>query len=184
MAGAVPSGSFRISPVDRLGRRIDPAVLAAAEEISRRAVAHGMKLLGDLAVIANLLEEAGAIVTRRLRSQSSRTDSQPIQNVPGFLFICFMRRVNRAKSKQVVTVSLHEVAQSKPSWADPAAELDMKILVDEFLDHCDFITQDMVLRRLQGYSWKHVGRVHGMSAHAALVRVRHVFQQVRARLKI
>jgi DNA-directed RNA polymerase specialized sigma24 family protein len=184
MAGAGPSGSFRISPVDRLGRRIDPAALAAAEEISPRAVAHGMKLLGDLAVIANLLEEAAAIVTRRLRSQSSRTDSQPIQNVPGFLFICFMRKVNRAKRKQVVTVSLGEVAQSKPSWADPAAEFDMKILVDEFLDHCDFITQDMFWRRVEGFSWEEIGKVYGMSAHAALERVRHVFQQVRTRLKI
>jgi len=184
MAGAVPSGSFRISPVDRLGRRIDPAVLAAAEEISPTAVAHAMKLLGDPAVIANLLEEAAAIVSRRLRSQSSRTDAQQIQKVPGFLFKCFMRKVNRAKRKQVVTVSLREVAQSKPSWADPAAEFDMKILVDEFLDHCDFMTQDMFLRRVEGFSWEEIGRVYEMSAHNALERVRHVFQQVRAKLKI
>jgi len=60
----------------------------------------------------------------------------------------------------------------------------MKILVDEFLDHCDFITQDMFWRRVEGFSWEEIGRVYEMSAHAALERVRHVFQQVRARLKI
>lgn len=184
MAGAVPSGSFRISPVDRLGRRIDPAVLAAAEEIGPMAVAYGMKLLGDPAVIANLLEEAAVIVSRRLQLQSSRTDSQPIQKVPAYLYICFKRKVIRAKRKQAVTVSLREVAHSKPSWADPAAEFNMKILVDEFLDHCDFITQDMFWRRVEGFSWEEIGRVHGMSAHAAEERVRYVFQKVRARLKI
>jgi DNA-directed RNA polymerase specialized sigma24 family protein len=184
MAGAVPSGSFRISPVDRLGRRIDPAVLAAAEEISLAAVAYGMKLLGDLAVIANLLEEAAATVSRRLQSQSSRTAAQQIQNLPAFLLVCFRRKVHRAKRKQVVTVSMREVARSKPSWADPAAEFDMKILIDEFLTRCDFITQDMVWRRLQGYSWKEIGGAHGMSAHAAEERCSHVFQQVREKLKI
>ena len=183
MAGAVPSGSFRISPIDRLGRRIDPAVLAAVEEILPRAIAFGLKLLGDLAVIATLLEEAAATVSRRLQSQSSRTHAQPIQNLPGYLITCFKSKVNRAKRKQLVTVSLRD-ARSKPSWADPAAEFDMKILIDEFLTRCDFITQDMVWRRLQGYSWKEVGRVHGMSAHAAEERCRHVFQQVREKLKI
>ena len=181
MAGPVRSGSFRISPVDRLGRRIDPAVLAAVEEILARAVAYGLKLLGDPAVIANLLEEAAAVVTRRLRSQGP----QQIQNVPRYLYRCFKRKVNRAKRKQVVTVSLLEADLRKPAWADPSAQFYMKILADELMARCDFITQDMEWQRQwEGDSWKEVGRVHGMSAHAAQERCRHVLQQVREKLKI
>jgi hypothetical protein len=140
MVGAVSSGSFRISPVDRFGRRIDPIVLAAAEEILLTAVAHGSELLDDLAVLTNLLEESAAIVSRRLRSQGIR---QQIRKVVAYLYICFLRKVNRFKRKQVVTVSLEETVRSGPAWADPSAKFDMKILIDEFLARCDSVTQVM-----------------------------------------
>ena len=52
-------GAVHVNPVDRLGRRIDPAVLNVAEVISRRALRHAEKLLIDPAVAINLLEEAG-----------------------------------------------------------------------------------------------------------------------------
>jgi hypothetical protein len=179
MAGAVPSSSFRISPVDRLGRKIDPAVLAAAEEILPRAVAHGTKLLGDLAVIANLLEETAAVVSRRLQS-----DSSLILNLPGYLLICFVRKVNRVKSRQVVTVRIPEAVRPNVAGADPSDQLYTKILLDEFLARCDFITRDMASRRMAGFSWEEIGRVHGMSAYAAEQRVWCVFQQARGKLKI
>ncbi len=179
MAGVGPSTSFRISPVDRRGRKIDPTVLAAAEEIIPRAVSHGLKLLGDLAVIANLLEEAAAVVSRRLQSNPSL-----ILNLPGYLLVCFVKKANRVKRRQVVTVSLSEAVLPKVAWADPSDQLYTKILFDEFLARCDFITRDMASLRMAGYSWAEIGRVHGMSAHAAEERVRYVFQQVRGKLKI
>jgi hypothetical protein len=57
-----PNESFSVSPVDRLGRRIIPAVLDAAEEIGRRAIEHAEKLLIDPAVAAGLREEAAATI--------------------------------------------------------------------------------------------------------------------------
>ena len=181
MAGAVSSGPFRISPVDRLGRRIDPVVFAAAEEILPLAVAHGSELLDDLAVLANLLEESAATVSRRFRSQES---PQQIQKLAAYLYVSFLRKVNRVKRKQVVTVSLEEIVQSRPAWADPSAQFDMKILIDEFLAQCASDVQDMFLRWVKGHSWDEIGGSYGMSAHAAQERVRYVFQQVRGKLKI
>jgi DNA-directed RNA polymerase specialized sigma24 family protein len=160
MAGAVQSGSFRISPVDRLGRRIDPAVLAAVEQILPMAVWHGSRLLGDPAVIANLLEEAAAIVSRRFRSQDS---PQQIRKVAAYLYVCFLRKVNRVKRKQVLTVSLEETVRSRSAWADPSAQFDMKILIDEFLAQCDSDAQDMFLRRIEGRSWGEIGRLYELS---------------------
>ena len=179
MAGAGPSSSFRISPIDRLGRKIDPAVLAASEEILPRAVAHGMKVLGDLAVIATLLEEAAAVVSRRLQSDPSLT-----LDLPGYLLVRFVKKVNRFKRKQVVTPGLSEAFRATVAWADPSDRLDTKILLDEFLARCDFITRDMASRRMAGCSWEEIGGVHGMSAYAAEQRVWYVFQQVRGKLKI
>src|SRR5260221_14683199 len=70
-----PERSFRVSPVDRLGRRMRPAVHDAAEEIAHRAILHGEKLPIDPAVGANLLEEAAVRVSRaidRIRNSSEK----------------------------------------------------------------------------------------------------------------
>jgi DNA-directed RNA polymerase specialized sigma24 family protein len=179
MAGPAPGGFFRISPVDRLGRRIDPSVLAAAEEILPRAVAHGVKMLGDLAVIANLLEDAVVVVSRRLQS-----DPSSIFDIPAYLLRCFRRKVSRFKRKQVVTVSLGEGVRAALGWADPTDQLLMKILVGEVLARFDPITREMFWWRKARFSWEEIGRMYGMSAHAAEQRVRYVFQQVREKLKI
>src|SRR5260370_31542084 len=54
MAGAVSSGSFRISPVDRLRRRIDPVVFATAEEILPLAVSKGSASLRAPSFLSHL----------------------------------------------------------------------------------------------------------------------------------
>src|SRR6266702_2864625 len=118
---------FRLNAVDRRGRKIEPAVLEAAEGIYSRAFEHGLRLLGDPAVVTTALEEVAAIVSRALSN---------------------------------------------------------KILLDEVLAQCDFIAQDMAWRRMQGFSWEEVGKVHGLSAHAAEARFSHALQQARERLKI
>jgi len=52
MAGEFRSeAGFRISPIDPLGKTIEPAVLDAAEEIGQRAVHYAEKLVGDPATI-------------------------------------------------------------------------------------------------------------------------------------
>src|SRR5260370_38873119 len=103
MAGAVSSGSFRISPVDRLGRRIDPVVIAAAEEILPLADAHGSELLHYLAVLANLLEDSAATVSRRFRSQES---FHQIRKVAAYLHAFYLSKRTGCFSKEVLPVSL------------------------------------------------------------------------------
>jgi hypothetical protein len=174
----------RLNPVDRLGRTIDPEVLAAAEEIFPRALEHGLKLLGDSAVIANALEEVAAAVTRVVsRTEAPRGDPAAIKNLPGYVFRAFVRHVNRLKRKQLLLVSSNGDRQaSAPRWADPSREFEMKILVDECLAQCDFVAQDMFWRRVQGFSWADIGKIHGLTAHAAEVRFRHALQRAHARL--
>src|SRR6266851_2010442 len=130
-----PHRSFRISPVDRLGRRISPSVLDAAEEVGRRAIEHAERELIDPAVAATLLEDAVQV-----RSAGSHNST------------------------------------------DPAAELELKILVDELLTRCEPVTRDMFYRRTQGFSWKEIGLSYGISGHAAESRFNQALHKVGVKL--
>ena len=86
------AGEFRrITPIDPLGRTIEPAVLDAAEEIGQRAVHHAEKLVGDPALATNLLEESAAAVSRVLRSQPTHNDVH-VHDLGAYLFRDFIRR--------------------------------------------------------------------------------------------
>ncbi len=164
---------FRLNAVDRRGRKIEPAVLEAAEGIYSRAFEHGLRLLG------------AAIVSRAVRTKDPRGDPVQVRDLRAYLFRAFLRHVNHLKRKEVLVVGLSETARkSEPPWADASRELSNKILLDEVLAQCDFIAQDMAWRRMQGFSWEEVGKVHGLSAHAAEARFSHALQQARERLKI
>jgi len=172
-------GAFPLNPVDRLGRTIDPAVLTAAEEIGRRAVEHAEKILVDPAVATDLLEESAAAVSRALRTKQQQ-NGIPVRNVHAYLFRAFIRRVNRAARRNL------PLADSPPRHSNGgsviAADLESKILLDEFLTRCDPVTRDMLYRRIQGFSWKEIGRAYGISAHAAESRFSQALQRVRKRL--
>ena len=172
---------LRVNPVDRRGRQISPAVLNAAEEIGLRALRHAEKLFIDPAVAANLLEEAAATVSRAISARSS--SQHPIQNLNSYLFRAFIRRVNKRYKQELSSAeSLRAHAGEAPDTIDPRLSIDNKILIDEFLTRCDPTTRDMFLRRIVGFSWKEIGRSHGISTHAAESRFNQTFQKARRRL--
>ena len=179
MAGEFQSeAGFRISPIDPRGRTIEPAVLDAAEEIGQRAVHYAEKLVGDPALATNLLEESAAAVSRVLRSQQAHNNIQ-VHDLRAYLFRAFIRRVNRLRRRQLAVA---DRPPTHPSSAFVSADLESQILVSEFLTRCDPVTRDMFYRRSQGFSWKEIGKVYGISAHAAESRFSQTLQRVRRRL--
>ena len=179
MAGESKSGKrFQLSPVDRFGRAIDPLVLDAAAQIGLRAMAHAEKLLTDPAIAANLLEECAAAVSRVLQKPRPETD-HPIHDLQAYLFRAFIRRVNRTKRRMP---SLANQANTSGTDFGAAQNFEEKILVDELLTRCDPITRDMFIRRNQGFSWKEIGEVYSISAHAAESRFSQALQRVRKKL--
>ena len=181
-SGPAPS-SFRLNSVDRDGRQIDPAVLAAAETVFPRALEYGTNLLGDTAVVTNALEEIAATVSQLIARRDPPGDPEPIRNLPGYIFRAFVREVNRLKNKELAVLDAaiagHTLAQR---LADPARQLEMKLLVDECLAEFDFVERDMCWRRLEGFTWDEIGPVHGLSGHAAEVRFRNAVHAVKAKL--
>jgi len=173
-----PRDRFQLSPVDRLGRAIDPVILDAAAKIGPRAIAYAEKLIRDPAVAANLLEEAAAAVSRALR-RAGGPKSAPIRDLQAYLFRAFIRRVNKVKSRTLV-LDIH--GRSPEAGPQPSERFELKILVDEFLRGCDPATRDMFYRRIQGFSWKEIGKVYAISAHAAESRFSQALQRVRKRL--
>ena len=172
MDGGAPVSdrSFRISPVDRLGRKISPVVLDAAEAIGRRAIQHAEKLLIDPAVAASLLEQAAATVSRAVeaRRHCAKNDVLDLQS---YLFRAFIRRIDRIKKRQLVLDSAVDARSvDTRNSTDPRANLELKILVDELLTRCDPVTRDMFYRRIRGFSWKEIGLSYGISGHAAASR--------------
>jgi len=177
-----PDRSFRVSPVDRLGRRISPVVLDAAERIGRRAIEHAEKLLIDPAVAAGLLEEAAATVSRALASKKNCTQAN-VRDLPSYLFRAFIRRVDRIKRRQVTQVDDVSVQTlGSGNSTDPHAAIEMKILVDELLTRCDAVTREMFYRRIQGFSWKEIGRSYGISGDAAKVRFSEALRRIGEKL--
>src|SRR6266478_3381731 len=154
-----PHRSFRISPVDRLGRMISPSVLDAAEEVGRRAIEHAERELIDPAVAATLLEEAAATVSRALDAKTHHTQNA-VRDLPSYLFLAFIRRVNRTKKRQLLLEDAVRLRSADSHSTDPQAELELKILVDELLSRCDHVTRDMFYRRTQGVSSKEIRLPH------------------------
>ena len=176
-------GGVRVNPVDRLGRRITPPVLRAAEEIGRRAIRHAEKLLIDPAVAANLLEEAAATVSRAISAKPM--GQHPVRDLQSYLFRAFLRRVNKRHKRDLsISQALQIHALATRNSVDPRASFEQKILIDEFLMQCDPATRDMFCRRIEGLSWKEIGLSYRISSHAAESRFSQVLQKVRARLAL
>jgi DNA-directed RNA polymerase specialized sigma24 family protein len=183
MAGGVrPRGSFRISPVDRLGRSISPLVLDAAEQIGRRAIRHAENLLIDPAVAATLMEEAAAAVSRAI-DRKKHADKQPVRDLRAYLFRAFLRRVNKAKKRQLMAAdAVRLFLATSPNSTDPLAELELKIFVDELLTAGDPVARDMFYRRTQDFSWRDIGSSYGISGHAAESRFSQAIRRLAKRL--
>ncbi len=173
-----PRSRLQLSPVDRFGRTIDPAVLEAAGELGQGVIEYGERAVGDPAVLANLLEDSAAAVSRVLRSQQ-QGNGNPIRDLRAYLFTAFIRRVNRiARRRPASGDSPYPPSMRMP----PAEDLDRKILIEEFLRRCDPVTCEMFYRRIEGFSWKEIGKKYGVSAHAAESRFGQALQRVRKRL--
>jgi len=178
---AVQNGAIRVSPVDQRGRPISPRVLMAAEQVSRRAMYHAGKLLIDPAVAANVLEETAAAVSRVLETKD--TDRNSIRDLESYLFRAFLRRLNRIKKQELLTAQALELEEFGSQIShDPRRTLEMKILVDELLMQFNPMMRDFFCRHSVLSSWREVGEVYGISAHAAESKFSQALQTVKKRL--
>lgn len=179
--GVAQKTNASLSPFDHRGQAITPLVLCAAEEISRRAIRHAERVSIDPAVAANLLEESAAAVSRALRARGD--NEAPVRNLEAYLFRAFLRRLNRTRKRDMrLAEAIASSDRISTESLEPKNTLDKKILLDEFLMHCDEATQDMLCRRVAGFSWKEIARAYQVSSHAAESRFSQALHRVRRHL--
>ncbi len=177
-----PSPPFLLNSADRLGRKIDPAVLSVALEIGARSVAYAEKLLGDPALAVSFFEQAAATVSEAIEQKRS-AGSPSVRNLARYLFRTFIRIVGKAKRKEeALEESLRNRTSSDISWNE-AAKLETAVLVDEVMASCGKVAREIAFRRLEGFSWKEIGEEFGISAHAAELRFERCLEQARRTLR-
>jgi DNA-directed RNA polymerase specialized sigma24 family protein len=171
----------RISSVDLRGRMIAPEVMAAADQISGKALHFAEKAVGDPALALSLLEESAAVVSRVLAQ--NRNGNPEIRNLEAYLFRAFLRLVNRVRQREALLIEKLPTKPDQSSGSHSARKVELEILVDEILTRSDALTREMFYRRVEGYSWKEIGTAYGISAHAAEARFSHALRKLRKNLR-
>ena len=177
-----PRPAFLLNSVDRLGRPIDPGVLSVAQEISHQALVYAEKILGDPAVALNLFEEAAAAVSEAVETKKA-SGKPPIRDLRAYLFRAYVLRISQGRRREVALKHEVELRQERNRPKRTCAEPEVKLLVDEVMAACDKATQEIVLRRLEGFSWDEIGDRYGITAHAARIRFSKALKRARKTLK-
>ena len=181
MADETSEEKFTISPMDGKGRIIAPEILSVANEISRDALRYGERALGDPAVVSSLFEESAAAVSRILHRPNNGAPA--IRSLSAYLFRTFVNRVNRVRRRETLLLKRLSEPGNGKSELSSNHSLDFEILVDEILSSGDPVMREMFRRRSQGFSWKEIGSLYGISAHAAESRFSQSLRRIRRRIE-
>lgn len=179
---AKPSPPFLLNSVDRLGRPISPAVLSVAQEYAPQALSYAEKFLGDPAVALNLFEEAAAAVSEAVKTKELSGQAS-IRDLRAYLSQTFLHRMSQERRKEV---ELSRGAKRFEEWnraTREATDPETALLLGEVIAAYDKVTQEIVLSRMEGFSWEEIGARHGISAHAARIRFSKALQRARKMLK-
>jgi hypothetical protein len=174
----VPSDQlYYLNAIAPSGRSIDRCVFVVAQGIANQAVSYAEKFLRDSCVAINLLEEAAATVSEVIRAKET-AEIAPIRDVRRYLFRVFLRKVGEARRSEIPfeAASQWHSCLCTDNCVD---ELDSWVLLDQILGQLDSVTREMVLRRIEGYSWDEIASEFDLSNHAARVRFSKAVQRLR-----
>jgi RNA polymerase sigma factor (sigma-70 family) len=177
-----PDLPFLLNSVDHLGRPIDPTVLSVAQEIGPGAVRYAEKLVGDPALAISLFEETAATVSRTLREKAAK-GKPDVTDIRGYLFHSYMRRIKRQKRMETVLTDPDSLPLERQAQYADVQDVERSLFLAEALASCDPVTQNIVLRRLEGYSWKEIERRCGVSSGAARERFSSTVKRLRKALQ-
>jgi DNA-directed RNA polymerase specialized sigma24 family protein len=172
-----------LNAVDRLGREIDPAVLSIAQEIGPRALSYAQRLIGDPTVATNYLEEAAASVSIAIE-QKKLSGRPAVRDVAAYLFRTFVRMVDHAKRKdRILEDCIREHSKARVRVLGDA-HVETAVLLNEVMAACDRASREVIVLRLEGFSWGEIGKHFGISMDAAEARFLKALDRARKTLKI
>jgi DNA-directed RNA polymerase specialized sigma24 family protein len=178
-----PGPPFLLNSVDRFGRQIAPAVLSVSMEIGPRALAYAQNLIGDPALAINYFEEAAASVSAAIEEKKA-SGAPVVRNVAAYLFRTFIRMVDDAKHKEkILEESLKESGEARILLTEEA-RVETAVLLNEVMETCDRASREVIVLRLEGFSWKEIGKQFDISSHAAEARFSKALDHARKVFKI
>lgn len=140
---------------------------AIAREVYEAAQQHwphwerfAVQTLGDAQTGQQLLMKACAAVTRVHREDPGR-----ITNLAGYLEKTWKRMVLDEREKEKAHQQQHEVIAQTHAVADPVAQIEEHILLQELCARMDDWTREVFELRVLGYSFEEMSPALGTSGH-------------------
>jgi len=177
--------------------RLDPATESELSKSARsawpKALAHVRQVQSrdpfddDGILVAEVWESVLQSVSKTLDRMNGRRGE--IGDLEAYLLGSFYHRLGRALKKEerreemihLVPSALELEVLAKTSHAQQH-DIEDSAHAREILDRMDKWTRDVWVAREYGHSWKHIGRVYGMSGLSAMLRFRRRMKILRERL--
>lgn len=156
---------------DASGTAVETDLLDAARRNWARMLSYAQRFQQDPSTSADILEEILLALSRARRARRGLVN--PIRNLNSYLYVAFVRRLNRRVSRQPKIQyvgslqDLDSLSAIQSRGTPPAVEEDL--LVTELLQYTNQRTRQMFFLRMSGYSWKEVARILRTSANSAQV---------------
>jgi len=179
-----PGPPMHVWPRDKSGRAIEQDLVDAGERIWPRIEAYARRHQQDPARAANLLE-ATLVALSRARKSNGRL-LRPIRNLDNYLYLAFIRRLNRqlAKEPKIETVgSRHDLETlGKMRSRSLSPSIEKELLVKEVMTFFHEKPREMFSLRDYGYSWRKVAGLLHITANSAQVRFNQELKRARNRV--
>lgn len=166
------------------GTAVDTDLLDAARRNWARVRSYAERYQQDSAKAADILEVVLLSLSRARRAH--RKSGSPIRNLDSYLYVAFVRRLNRHVARQpkiqfVGSLQDLEALSGIQTRGKPPLVED-EFLVNELLKYANRRTRDMFFLRTSGYSWKEVARILRTTANSAQVLFNNGIGKARARI--
>jgi len=166
------------------GTAVDTDLLDAARRNWARVRSYAERHQQDSAKAADILEVVLLSLSRARRAH--RKSASPIRNLDSYLYVAFVRRLNRHVARQpkiqfVGSLQDLEALSGTQTRSKPPIVED-ELLVRELLRYTNRRTRDMFFLRTSGYSWREVARILRTTANSAQVLFNTGIGKARARI--
>ena len=166
------------------GATVETDLLDAARRNWARVLSYARRYEQDSSIAADILEAVLRAISRARRAR--RISGNPIRNLDSYLYVAFVRRLNRhvARQPKIQFIgSLQDLdAFSGIDTRGSPPTVEDELLARELLKYMTGRPRDMLILRTSGYSWKEVARFLGTTANSAQVLFNKGIGKARSRI--
>jgi DNA-directed RNA polymerase specialized sigma24 family protein len=166
---------------DESGASIEADLVDAARRNWARVLAYARRHQQDPARAANILEAVLLSLSRARKTNGNLC--RPIRNLDNYLYLAFVRRLNRELAHIEAVGSLHDLDALSGIRTPPAVPfIEDDLLIKELMGYMDKRTRHMFSLRMMGCSWNEIARTLKNTANNTQVLFNQGLKKVRRRI--